>query len=130
MQNSKLKEIRTQDAPAPVGPYSQAIAVPGFVFCSGQVALDPKSGNMVGKTAEEQAVQVMDNMKNVLSAAGCSLHDIIKTTIFLKDLSSFAAVNAIYEKKLEGHKPARSTVEVSRLPKEALVEIECIAIKN
>ncbi len=130
MQNSKLKEIRTQDAPAPVGPYSQAIAVPGFVFCSGQVALDPKSGNMIGKTAEEQTVQVMDNMKNVLSAAGCNLHDIIKTTIFLKDISSFAQVNAIYEKKLEGHKPARSTVEVSRLPKDALVEIECIAIKN
>ena len=130
MQNKNLKEIRTGDAPAPVGPYSQAIAVDRFVFCSGQVALDPKSGNMVGKTAEEQAVQVMDNMKNVLSAAGCSLHDIIKTTIFLKDLSSFAAVNAIYEKKLEGHKPARSTVEVSRLPKEALVEIECIALKN
>ena len=122
-----MKEIRTENAPAPVGPYSQAIEAGGFVFCSGQIALDPKSGEMVGKTAEEQAPQVLKNMKAVLSEAGLTVKSVVKTTIFLKDMATFPAINKIYEAAMEGHRPARSTVEASALPKGALVEIECIA---
>lgn len=121
--------ILTKDAPAPVGPYSQAIEANGMVFCSGQIPLDPKTGEMVGKTAAEQAVQVLDNMKAVLIASGCTFKDVVKTTIFLTDLAAFAEVNAVYDKKMEGHKPARSTIQISALPKGALVEIECIAVK-
>lgn len=124
------KEIRTDFAPAPVGPYSQAIESGGFVFCSGQIALDPKSGTMVGKTVGEQTSQLMDNMIAVLKAADLSVTDIVKTTIFLIDMNAFAEVNGVYEKKLAGHRPARSTVAVSALPKGALVEIECIARKS
>ena len=122
------KEIRAQNAPAPVGPYSQAIEANGMVFCSGQIPLDAKTGKLVGQTAAEQTEQVIENMRAVLEAAGLALKHIVKTTIFLTDLSSFADVNAIYERKMEGHKPARSTIEVSALPKGALVEIECIAV--
>lgn len=125
-----LREIRTPRAPAPVGPYSQAIECAGLVFCSGQIALDPATGQMAGATVEAQTERVMDNMRAVLEAAGLDLHRIVKTTIFLTDLKSFSAVNAIYERKLAGHRPARSTVEVSALPKGALVEIECFASRG
>lgn len=123
-----LKEIRTDSAPAPVGPYVQAIRSGNTLYCSGQIALDAKTGTMVGSNEEEQTVKVMDNIAAVLAAAGLSYKHIAKTTIFLTNLQAFQTVNAVYEKKLAGHKPARSTVEVRALPKAALVEIECIAI--
>lgn len=124
-----LKEVRTNDAPAPVGPYSQAIDTGSIVFCSGQIPLDPKTGAMIGKTPAEQAEKIMDNIKAVLIASGLQWKNIAKTTIFMTDLAAFAEVNAVYERKLEGHKPARSTMQVSALPKGALVEIECIAVR-
>lgn len=125
----QLKEIRTDKAPAPVGPYSQAIEAGGFVFCSGQIALDPKTGAMVGDTPAAQTEKLMDNVRGVLEAAGLGMSSIVKTTIFLLDMKAFADVNVVYERKLEGHKPARSTVAVSALPKGALVEIECLAVR-
>jgi 2-iminobutanoate/2-iminopropanoate deaminase len=123
------KEIRTSQAPAPVGPYSQAIEVNGVVYCSGQIALDPTTGSMVGETPAAQADKLLDNMRAVLEAAGLGMNHIVKTTIFLLDMKAFAEVNAIYERKMGGHRPARSTVAVSALPKGALVEIECIAVR-
>lgn len=129
IQMSTQKEIRTSSAPAPIGPYSQAIEVNGIVFCSGQIALDPKSGEMVGKTPAEQAEKVMDNAHAVLEAAGLSFKNVVKTTIFLVDMKAFPEVNAVYEKRLGGQKPARSTVAVQALPKGALVEIECLAVR-
>lgn len=123
------KEIRTDKAPAPVGPYSQAIEVNGTVYCSGQIALDPATGQMVGDSPAAQTDKLMDNMRAVLEAAGLSYKNIVKTSIFLLDMKAFADVNAMYEKKLGGHRPARSTVAVSALPKGALVEIECIAVR-
>lgn len=122
-----MKAVLTDKAPAPVGPYSQAMISGNLVYCSGQVALNPATGEMVGSSAEEQIVQVMKNMEAVLHAAGSDLSRVVKTMIFLTDIKTFAAVNAVYEKAFRGHKPARSTVEVSALPKGALVEIECIA---
>mgnify|MGYP001572980486 CR=1 FL=1 len=123
------KEIRTDNAPAPVGPYSQAIEVNGVVYCSGQIALDSKSGALVGTTPAAQAEKLMDNMKAVLEASGLKMSNVVKTTIFLLDMGAFGEVNAVYEKKFSGHRPARSTVAVSALPKNALVEIECIAVR-
>lgn len=128
MSNQKI--ILTKNAPQPVGPYSQAIEVNNMLFCSGQIPLDPKTGEIVGKTAAEQVVVVLDNLKAVLGEAGFGFRDIVKTTIFMTNLAEFSEVNKIYEAKLEGHKPARSTVQVAALPKGALIEIECIAIKN
>jgi 2-iminobutanoate/2-iminopropanoate deaminase len=122
-----MKIITTDKAPAPVGPYSQAIAHGGMLFCSGQIPLDPTTGEMIGKTAAEQAEQVLKNMAAVLKAGGSSMNQVIKTTIFLQNINDFTAVNAVYEKAFDGHKPARSTVEVAKLPKSALVEIECVA---
>lgn len=123
------KEVRTDKAPAPVGPYSQAIEVNGTVYCSGQIALDPATGQMIGATPAEQTDKLMDNMRAVLEAAGLSYKNIVKTSIFLLDMKAFADVNTVYERKLGGHRPARSTVAVSALPKGALVEIECIAVR-
>ncbi|MBI3543294.1 MAG: RidA family protein [Deltaproteobacteria bacterium] len=129
MSKPPWKEIRTDKAPAPVGPYSQAIEAGGFVFCSGQIALDPASGSLVGDTPAAQADKLMDNVRAVLEAAGLGMNSIVKTTIFLLDMKAFAEVNAAYERKLGGHKPARSTVAVSALPKGALVEIEVLAVR-
>ncbi|GIK52326.1 MAG: RidA family protein [Planctomycetaceae bacterium] len=120
--------IATENAPKAIGPYSQAVAANGFVFCSGQIALDPKSGNLVGTTAAEQAVQVMNNLSAVLAASGSSLAKVVKTTIFLKSMNDFAAVNEAYAKAMGEHRPARATVEAARLPKDALVEVDCIAL--
>ena len=125
-----LNEVRTDSAPAPIGLYSQAIEVGNFLFCSGQIALDPVSGQMVGETPAAQTEKLMSNMKAVLLAAGLSVDSIIKTTIFLVDMKAFPEVNSVYEKELMGHRPARSTVAVSALPKGALVEIECIALRK
>ena len=124
-----LKEIRTPEAPAPVGPYSQAIDTGPFVFCSGQIPLDAKTGELIGKTPAEQTEKIMDNIEAVLKAAGLSFKSIVKSTIFLTNIQAFGEVNTVYEKRLGGVKPARSTVQVSALPKGAQVEIECIAAR-
>jgi len=123
-------EIRTPAAPAPIGPYSQAIASGGFVFLSGQIPLSPATGEVVGETAAEQAVQVLSNMEAVLQKAGTSASKVVKTTIFLTNLADFAAVNEVYGKVfgVDGPAPARSTVQVSALPRGVKVEIEAIAI--
>jgi len=124
-----MKIVQTDNAPQAIGPYSQAMKVGGFIFTSGQIALTP-SGVMVQDNIELQTEQVMKNLQAVLEASGSSLQNVVKTTIFLADMDDFATVNAIYEKWFDGHKPARSTVAVKTLPKNALVEIECIALNK
>jgi 2-iminobutanoate/2-iminopropanoate deaminase len=122
--------ISTPNAPAAIGPYSQAVRVGDLLYSSGQVALDPTTGQIVAGGIAEQTTQVLKNLKSILEAAGTDLSRVIKTLVFLKDMNDFAAMNAVYGKYLapEGTvPPARSTVEVARLPKDALVEIEVIA---
>ncbi len=119
--------IHTEQAPAALGPYVQARKTGPWVFTSGQVALDPKSGEMMGTTAAEQAEQVLTNLLAVLGAAGARRDQVLKTTIFLVDMADFADVNAVYGRFFGEHKPARSTVAVSQLPKAARIEIECVA---
>jgi 2-iminobutanoate/2-iminopropanoate deaminase len=122
-----MKSIASSIAPKAVGPYSQAIAAGGFVFCSGQLGLDPATGQLAAADTAGQARQVLQNLSAVLDAAGSGLRQVVKTTVFLADMNDFAAMNAEYEKAFGAHRPARSTVEVKRLPKDARVEIECIA---
>jgi 2-iminobutanoate/2-iminopropanoate deaminase len=123
-----MKEIVLTDrAPKPIGPYSQAVKSNGFVFLSGQVALDPKSGEFVGPDIRQQTQRVMENLKTVLEASGVSLNHVVKTTVFLKDINDFAAMNEVYAKYFTAAPPARSTVQAARLPKDALVEIDVIA---
>ena len=119
--------ILTDRGPKPIGPYSQAIRANGFLYVSGQVALDPKSGEMKGTDVREQTERVFENIKGILEAAGSNLHRVVKTTVFLKDMNDFSAMNEVYAKHFTQAPPARSTVQVSRLPKDALVEIEVIA---
>ena len=123
----KLVPIQSADAPAAIGPYSQAIQVGNLLFCSGQIALDPKTMQMVGATAAEQAEQVLTNLSAVLAQAGASMAHVARTTIYLVSMADFAAVNEVYGKHFGGHKPARATVAVKELPKGGLVEIDCIA---
>jgi 2-iminobutanoate/2-iminopropanoate deaminase len=123
----KPTPIQTGDAPAAIGPYSQAVKFGNLVFCSGQVALDPKTGQLKGSTAAEQCEQVMQNLGAVLKAAGSSFDQVVRTTIFLASMDDFAAVNEVYGVRFTGTKPARATVAVKTLPKNALVEIDCIA---
>jgi 2-iminobutanoate/2-iminopropanoate deaminase len=125
--------VSTSKAPAAIGPYSQAIQSGNMVYTSGQVALDPESGQIVTGGIQEQTVRVFENLKAVLAAAGTGLDQVIKTTVFLKNMSDFATMNEIYARYLAPQgaiAPARSTVEVARLPKDALVEIELIASKS
>ncbi|NDD91936.1 RidA family protein [bacterium] len=124
------KAILTDHAPKPIGPYSQAIQVGPWVYCSGQIALDPKTGALSGSDVESQTKQVLENLKAVLTAAGCALEHVVKTTIFLKSMNDFPKVNEIYGKYFSGVTPARSTVEVSRLPRDVVVEIEAVAFKG
>ena len=129
MASSKAK-VSTAEAPAAIGPYSQAVRIGSVLYTSGQIALDPASGNLVGGGIGEQTERVLENLKAVLAAAGCGLADVVKTTVFLKDINDFAAMNEVYAGYLsvEGTvPPARSTVQVARLPKDALVEIEMTA---
>jgi len=118
--------VQTHDAPQAIGPYSQAIKSGGFVYTSGQIGLMP-TGELAGSDVEIQTHQVLKNLHYVLEAAGAKMTDVIKTTIYLADMDDFAQVNAIYERYFGDHKPARSTVEVSRLPKDVKIEIDCIA---
>ncbi|MBA3009028.1 MAG: RidA family protein [Proteobacteria bacterium] len=122
-----MEIIIAQKAPGAVGPYSHAVVHNGMAFCSGQIPLDPVTMEITGTTIETQTEQVMKNIAVVLKASGSSLDKIIKTTVFLSTMDSFAGMNKVYEAALKGHKPARSTFAVAGLPKGALVEIECIA---
>lgn len=123
-----MKEpVLTDRGPKPIGPYSQAIRSNGFLYVSGQVALDPKSGEFIGADIRQQTERTLENIKGILEAAGSNLHHVIKTTVFLKDMNDFAAMNETYAKFFTQAPPARSTVQVARLPKDALVEIEVIA---
>jgi 2-iminobutanoate/2-iminopropanoate deaminase len=126
--------VLTQNAPQPIGPYSQAIIAKGagdLVFCSGVIPLDPVSGEVVGSgDVQAQAKRVLESLTAVLEAAGTSLEKAVKTTIFLKSMGDFPKVNEVYGQFFKGATPARSTVEVARLPKDVLVEIECIALKG
>jgi 2-iminobutanoate/2-iminopropanoate deaminase len=119
--------VQTDKAPKAVGPYSQAVRVGQLLFCSGQIPLDPTSGQMVGESVEQQTTQVMNNIRGLLESTGLGLHSIVKSTIFIKNMGDFAKVNEVYSSFLKQPYPARSTVEVSELPKGALIEIECIA---
>jgi 2-iminobutanoate/2-iminopropanoate deaminase len=122
-----MKTISTPNAPAAIGPYSQAMVAGEFVFCSGQIALDPKTMQVRGSTTAEQTGQVLANLKAVLEASGSNLGRVVKTTVFLKDMADFPAMNEVYGRVFGEHRPARAAVEAARLPKDVLVEIECIA---
>jgi 2-iminobutanoate/2-iminopropanoate deaminase len=117
----------TDSAPQAIGPYSQAVEIDGWLFTSGQVALDPATGEMVDGDFEAQARQVLENLRNVLAAAGCSFGDVVKATVYLTDFGDFAALNALYAEAMGGHRPARSTVQVAALPKGARLEIDLVA---
>lgn len=126
---SEKRIIQTSDAPAAIGPYSQAVSVGTFVFCSGQIPLDPQTGELVGEgDVTAQCHQVLKNLDAVIKAANSDFNKVVKTTIFLKSMNDFAAVNEVYAKYFEANAPARATVEVSRLPKDVLVEIDAIAL--
>ena len=120
--------ILTDRGPKPIGPYSQAVRSNGFLFVSGQVALDPKSGEFVGTDIRQQTERTLQNLKAILEAAGASLSHVVKTTVFLKDMNDFTAMNETYARYFTAAPPARSTVQAARLPKDALVEIDVIAV--
>jgi len=119
--------VLTDKGPKPIGPYSQAVKSNGFLFASGQVGLDPRNNEFIGGDIRQQTERAMENIKAVVEAAGSNLHHVVKTTVFLKDMNDFAAMNEAYGKYFPAAPPARSTVQVARLPKDALVEIEVIA---
>jgi 2-iminobutanoate/2-iminopropanoate deaminase len=119
--------VSTENAPGAIGPYSQAIKVNGMVFCSGQIPIDPATGQFVSDDITAQTEQVLKNLDAVLRAAGSSLGSVVKTTVFLADMNDFVAMNEVYGKFFSENKPARATVQAARLPRDAKVEIECIA---
>ncbi len=121
------KPISTDRAPAAIGPYSQAVRAGAFLFCSGQIPLEPASGEMVSGEIEAQARQVLENLKAVVEAAGASLDDVVKVTVYLADLADFATVNEVYEEYFGEAKPARSTIQAAALPRGARIEADCIA---
>ncbi len=123
-----IETISTARAPQALGPYSQALKVGGFVFCSGQIPINPETGAIEAVTIEEQTRQSITNLKRVLEQAGSSLANVVKTTVFIKDMNDFTALNGVYAELFGETKPARSCVEVARLPKDVKVEIECIAV--
>lgn len=125
--SDSIAPTHTTLAPAAIGPYSQAVVVSGFLFTSGQVGLDPASGDLVPGGFEAQARRVFANLSAVLKSGGCSFADVVKATVYVTNLGDFAALNAIYAEAMGGHKPARSTVQVAALPKGALVEIDLVA---
>lgn len=123
------KIIQTENAPKAIGPYSQAVEANGFVFCSGQIPINPQTGELVTGDVGVQTTQVMQNLRAVLKAAGTDFNNVIKTTIFLKSMSDFGIVNEIYGSYFPENPPARATVQAAMLPKDVSVEIECIAVK-
>ncbi len=122
-----MEIISTSKAPAAVGPYSQAVRTGNLLFCSGQIPINPATGKIEAADVEGQATQVLANVKGLLSGVGLEMKNVVKATMFLQDMGDFAKVNALYEAGFEGHKPARSTIQVAKLPLGALVEIEVIA---
>ena len=122
-----IETVYTGNAPKALGPYSQALKAGGFVWCSGQIPVNPATNTVEAATIEDQTRQAIENLKNVLAAAGTSLANVVKTTVFIKDMNDFAALNAVYAEMFGDTKPARSCVEVARLPKDVKVEIECVA---
>jgi len=124
-----IEVVRTDNAPVPIGPYSQGIVAEGrFIFCAGQVAIDPETGQFVHGDVKVQTRRVLENLKAVLKAGGSELTKVVKTTVFLKSMDDFAAMNEVYGEYFRDSTPARSTVEVARLPRDAKVEIEVIAV--
>lgn len=119
--------VSTEAAPGAIGPYSQAVKAGGFVFCSGQIPIDPETGEFVSGGVAEQTEQVLKNLTAVLKAAGSGLESVVKTSVFLADMGDFAAMNEVYGKYFDTNKPARATVQAARLPRDARVEIDCIA---
>ena len=132
MSSKGLEAVETKAAPAPVGPYNQAVKAGGMLFCSGQIPLDPNTGVMVGGgDVEAETRQVLSNLESVLQAAGCTPQQVVRTTVFLTDLADFARVNAIYAEMFgQGVAPARACVQGAALPKGAKVEIDCIALMS
>jgi 2-iminobutanoate/2-iminopropanoate deaminase len=128
--NAMKKEIKTQDAPLALGPFSQAIEIEGMIFVSGQIAMDPVSGEFQAGTIEEQTCLTLSNLKAVIDAAGSSLDKVTKCTVLLQDLKDYAAVNAVYREFFSSPYPARIAVQVARLPLDAKIEIDAIAIKE
>ena len=128
MEKTQLIQITTSEAPAAIGPYSQAIRCGQFVYTSGQIALDPATGELVGEDVQAQTHRVLQNLQAVLNSADTSLKNVIKTTVFLTRMSDFQAMNAIYTNYFSSPAPARSTVAAAELPRKALVEIECVAL--
>jgi len=124
-----VKTIATDGAPKAIGPYSQAVAAGELIFCAGQVALDPASGDSVTGDVRAQTERVLENLSAVLAAAGSDLRHVVKTTVYLTDFNDFAAMNEVYAARFGDHRPARATVGVSALPKGFRVEIECVAIR-
>lgn len=124
------REVKTDKAPQAIGPYSQAIEVNGMIYTSGVVPIDPATGNVVEGDIKVQATRVFDSMKALLEAAGSGCEEVVKTTVFIKDMNDFAALNEIYANYFTGTFPARSCVEVARLPKDVLIEMEAIALKK
>jgi 2-iminobutanoate/2-iminopropanoate deaminase len=125
---SPKKTVQTDTAPKALGPYAQAIVAGGVVYCAGQIPIDPASGNIVAGGIAEQTHQVLKNLGAVLKSAGSDLHRAVKTTVFIKDMNNFAAMNDVYAGYFGAHPPARSTVEVARLPRDVMVEIEVVAL--
>jgi 2-iminobutanoate/2-iminopropanoate deaminase len=123
-----MKIISTSDAPAAIGPYSQAVVSNGLAFLSGQIPLDPATGTIIGHDIAAQTERVLENLKAVLNACGTSLTKVVKTTVYLADMREFAKMNEIYGRYFAEHPPARATVEAARLPRDVRVEIDCIAI--
>jgi 2-iminobutanoate/2-iminopropanoate deaminase len=123
-----MEIVATENAPGAIGPYSQAVKAGGMVFCSGQIPIDIATGEFVSDSVAEQTEQVLKNLSAVLEAAGTSLNNVVKTTVFLADMNDFAAMNEIYAKYFSENKPARATVQAARLPRDARVEIDCIAV--
>ncbi len=126
---AEIEGIQPTSGPQAIGPYSPAIRSGNWIFCSGQIPLNSE-GVILGESASEQTLQVLKNMEEVLAAAGSNLQHVVKTTIYLKSMDDFQAVNTVYGEAFKEHKPARATVEVSRLPKDVLVEIDCIALRK
>lgn len=123
-----MKSVATSNAPRAIGPYSQAVITGNLVFCSGQIPLDPETMEIVGDTITEQTNRVFMNLAGLLEAAGSGLQKVVKTTVYLKDMSEFAAMNAEYARHFGDHRPARAAVEVARLPKDVRIEIDAIAL--
>ncbi|MBZ4672159.1 RidA family protein [Deferribacterales bacterium Es71-Z0220] len=125
-----MEFINTKNAPAAIGPYSQAVKVNNMLFVSGQIPINPQTGELVLTNIEDETKLVLNNLKNIIEHAGFSLNEVAKVTVFIKDMNNFAKINAIYEEFFGSHKPARAVVEVARLPKDVDIEVEAVCVKD